>query len=258
GRSSRTRWSSPRALTRPAVCRSWPTACIFPEVAAKSNPVASVTGSPSISPRRSTAGTTPVEPFFREPPRSTTTIEDSPCPVLTSTSRPSMASRTSFCVTGRSRPTSTFSCRARRRVTSPGAMSAASSAVGRWVGVAAAEAVGSSGSELMLPSLWLLSSAHLCPTAVRTVPRVREVLGDPLDPGAQRRALPFGDDEGHRQVRIMGDRQVDVRPADPLEVLEHEPAQPEGRGTGSGRNHLGGLPGQPAGEADRLLQRLLR
>src|SRR5699024_5701720 len=37
-----------------------------------------------------------------------------------------------------------------------------------------------------------------------------------------------------------------------------EPAQPEGRGTGSGRNHLGGLPGQPAGEADRLLQRLLR
>ena len=103
GSSSCRAQSSLAAPASMAVCRSWPQACIAPGMAdAYGNPVSSVTGSASMSPRSSTTGPDP-EP---RPPRSTAVTELTAVPVLTSSGSPASASSTLRCVFGRSRPIS--------------------------------------------------------------------------------------------------------------------------------------------------------
>ena len=83
-------------------------------------PVASVTGSASMSPRSST-----VSPGLV--PRSTAVTELSACPVLTSSGSPSMAASTFSWVLGRSSPISGSAWMARRSSTSSPEICAASS-----------------------------------------------------------------------------------------------------------------------------------
>lgn len=54
-----------------------------------------------------------------------------------------------------------------------------------------------------------------------------EMVRIPLDAGAQRLSLPLDDDKGHGEIRVMGDRQVDVRATDAVEVFEHQTSQAE-------------------------------
>ena len=125
GRSACRAQSSRAAPASMAVCRSCPQACITPgTVEAYGSPVASVTGSASMSPRSSTTG-----PW---PPRSTAVTELSARPVLISSGSPARASSTLRCVFGRSRPISGsrwIECRS--SAISPASF-AASSRTGTW------------------------------------------------------------------------------------------------------------------------------
>src|SRR3984957_12181155 len=93
----RSRWraeSTRAAPTSIAVCRSWPQACIAPSIRdANGRPVASVTGSASLSARSSTTGP-------GRPPRSTAVTELSCLPRLISSGSPSRAARILACVFG--------------------------------------------------------------------------------------------------------------------------------------------------------------
>ena len=110
--SARRAQSSLAAPASIAVCRSWPQACITPaNREAYGSPVASVTGSASISPRSSTDGLamsplSATPPSLPASPRSTAVTEVSFRPVVTSSGRPSRAASTFSCVSGRSSPIS--------------------------------------------------------------------------------------------------------------------------------------------------------
>ena len=124
GRSACRAASSLAAPTSPAVCRSWPHACMAPSIReVNSAPVRSVTGRPSMSPRRSTTG----PPGSVPPPRRTAVTEDSDVPVLISSGSPSSAASTFSWVRGRCRPISGSWCNARRRTASSPWSSCASS-----------------------------------------------------------------------------------------------------------------------------------
>lgn len=49
----------------------------------------------------------------------------------------------------------------------------------------------------------------------------------PIHAGAERGPLAFDDDEGHGEVRVVGDREVDVRCADAVEMFEDQTPQAE-------------------------------
>ena len=135
--SSRRSTSHARAPYRPAVCMSWPHACMVPGVGgAQSSPVSSVTGSPSMSPRSSTTGRR-VPAGSGLAPRSTATTELSSRPVLTSSAGPPVRaswparswrgasrSRTAAWVRGRCRSSSGWACSSRRRAITSRASSA--------------------------------------------------------------------------------------------------------------------------------------
>ena len=110
--SSRWALSSRAAPTSMAVCRSWPQACIAPSmVLLNSTPVASCTGSASMSPRSSTAGAgwpsvVLAVPLAVPVPRRTAVTDEQEVPVEISSGRPLSASRTVRCVSGRSSPIS--------------------------------------------------------------------------------------------------------------------------------------------------------
>ncbi len=88
--------SSRAAPVSIAVCRSCPQACMTPSVRdANGSPVASVTGSASMSPRSSTTGP-------GRAPRSTAVTEVSRSPRVISSGSPASAASTFACVRGSS------------------------------------------------------------------------------------------------------------------------------------------------------------
>src|ERR1700761_3098104 len=121
--------SSRAAPASMATCRSCPQACITPSNRELyGSPVASVTGSASMSPRSSTTGRAwPGSLAGAASPLSTAVTELSLSPVLTSSGSPSSAASTRAWVSGRSRPISGSRWMACRSSASSPAIAAASS-----------------------------------------------------------------------------------------------------------------------------------